>query len=84
MDNYPDGVTANDIDKHYSSGKCCELCYWWYGDICIAGLKRKLDEFYSEKEFAKDHKKRAMESVRKALDDSFACYDDCCQEFLEA
>lgn len=84
MDNYPDGVTANDIDKHYSSEKCCELCRWWYGDICIAELQTEFDRLYSEKGFSDDCGTKALESLRKALDNSFMSYDDCCSDFQEA
>lgn len=84
MDNYPDGITSNDIDKHYSSNKCCELCRWWYEDFCILDLKIILDELYTDKEFMDNIKPKALKALIDSIDNSCRCWDDCCTSFVEA
>lgn len=84
MNNYPDGVTANDIDKHYSDVPCCDLCHWYYGGICTVDLKSILDDLYSEKVIKTGSDREALESTIIALDNSWHDSEDRCRKFLEA
>lgn len=79
MDNYPDGVTANDIDKHYSSDRCCDLCHWYYVGVCAVDLKNILDH----EAIAYGTDRNALESILTAIDDSWHSSGDCCKKFLE-
>lgn len=84
MDNYPDGITSNDIDKHYSPDTCCYLCHWYYGGVCTVDLKAILDGLYSEKVIKTGLDREALESMIIALDNSWHISDDRCKRFLEA
>lgn len=84
MDNYPDGITSNDIDKHYGYDHCCELCHWYYGGVCTVDLKNILDDLYSEKVIKTGIDREALESMIIALDNSWRMSDDRCKKFLEA
>lgn len=84
MDNYPDGITSNDIDKHYGYDPCCDLCHWFYGGICTVDLKEMLDDLYSGKVTKTGLDREVLESLIIALDESWHSSDDQCSKFLEA